>query len=875
MGKVTITRRTFLKAAAVTGAATALPAGMLSLKGLAQARASSAPPAETVVPGRCFECHVQCYLLVHVRDGRVIKVEGDPKGMPNRGALCSKGQANVQNLYSPERLNYPFKRTRPKGELDPGWVRISWDEALTTIASKVQELKQKYGARSLAVGQGTGRYSNEHNARLKSTIGTPNNIGASHICRGPMAATVCLTVGHHMRGDFANAGCQVYWGRNEAWAHAAWSMPGAMDNLIGRNTKLLVIDPRYEHPLAHKADVYLPVRPGSDGALFMTFIHVILTEKLYNEEFCKKWTNGPMLVRLDNMELLREGEVVPGGDNKTFLTYPDNIADRSKRPTLMVWDTKTNSAKAVDTPGVDPALFGSYTVAGIQCKTVLQIISERAAQFPPEKTAEICWIGSADKIREAVRLYAKAPSACTDVGSFGYQGIEGGHTNTFQTIRAEVVMAAITGNINKPGAECGMPHWKWVVGQWKREGGFRAMTPWGAPDDDFTIVMEGPHPEEPAMNEFPMQPGMSAMHDCFEAMVTGKPYPIKAYLMIQGNPLGGWADDQKAVYEGLKALEFLADMDWYITPTGNLADIVLPAGQGPYERGKDKVIKPMFERWSDEEYYVQIGKRLDPKWWPWKDEAAWWEWRAGVEGANIGGARAAGIAIERGAPSPGLDFYTKTDPKTGKPIGFATPTGKIELYSVIAKQRGVDPMPNYVEPVQSPYSNPELAKQYPLVLTTGHRLPVFYHSTYRNNPFQRELYPHPQFDIHPDTAAKYGIKDGEWGWIETKMGRIRMIAYVTLGVMPNVISMAHGWWQGCKELGLPGYGWDGANCNVLINGAERDPALGVAALRSQLCKVYKADEPPFVWDPPYFGTTQPEQYRGPKQYPDAPRRKEG
>ena len=869
MEKPKLTRRDFIKVSAVTAFAGGV-AARTARRGLVKSPVNQTGPEVKVIPGLCFECHRQCLMLNHIRDGRVIKVEGSQESF-NQGALCAKGQSTVINLYHPERLNYPLKRTHPKGDPDPGWVRISWDEAIDTITNKIAEVIEKYGAHSVSNGQGTGRYTNQLCARWKNSIGSPNTMGPNHVCRGPMAATVCLTVGHHMRADFGRTRCLVLWGRNEAWAHAGATNPTMIPNVIDRGAKLLVVDPRFENPMAAKADIYLPVRPGSDGALFLSFIHVIIQEKLYKEEFVKKWTNGPMLVRLDNMELLREGEVVEGGDSREFLLYPESITNRLDRPTLMVWDEISGSAQPVDTDGVNPALFGEFTVNGIQCKPVFQILAERAAEFPPEKAAEICWTGSVDKIYEAARMYAQSESACTDVGSFGYQGIEGGHTNTFQTIRAEVCMTAITGNIDIPGGETGHPHWTWITGQWKRDGGPRTMTPWGAPDDHIDIVEEGPHVLEPAMNEFPLQPGLPRMIDAFKAMKSGQPYPIKVYTMIQGNPLGGWCEDQNTLYESLLACEFLADMDLYLTPTGNLCDIVLPAGLGPYERGAKKLLKPMYERWGDEKAYVEIGKRLNPEFWFWKDEEDYWAWREKTIGANIGGAKAAGFEIERGAPAPKLDFFKDIDPKTGKSIGFPTPTGKIELYSVITKQNGQDPIPNYVEPDQSPYSSPDLFKEYPLVLTTGARLPVFYHSEHRANPMQRQICQHPELQIHTDDASKNGIKNGDWIWIESKTGKIRMMARVTEGIMPGVVSTKHGWWQGCKELGLPGYGWDGANANILVASDVHDLAVGVPGTRSQLCKVYKADEPPFVWDPPYYGSTVPKELWGPELFPEMPR----
>lgn len=868
-----VTRRDFLWVTAATAAASAIhDNAALSSFALTNPQAAAEDQGR-VVPGRCYECHAQCPTLAHVRHGRVIKVEGDPQG-PNRGALCAKGQATVRNLYSPERLNYPMKRTRPKGDPDPGWVRISWDEALATIAATLKRIKTEYGARAIAIGQGTGRFTEEHNVRLKNSLGTPNWLGPSHICRGPMSAVVGLTIGHHVHAEYSRTACQVYWGKNAVWSHAAMAGGGMMDNWLERKSKLIVVDPRFEHPLAHKADIFLPVRPGSDGALFLSWIHVVLSERLFNQEFVSRWTNAPLLVRLDTMRLLREGDVVVGGDSRDFLPFPDCIADRHNRPTLMVWDARSNSARAAEAPDVQPALFGTYKVEGIECKPVLQLLAERAARYAPERAAEICWTGSAEKIRAAARLYATSPSGCTDVGSFGVQGIEGGHTNVFQTLRAQIILSALTGNINRPGGEVGTPHWKWIAGQWRREGGPRGMTPWGAPSDHESIAMEGPHPTEPALNEYPLQPGQPSMIDCFRAMKTGKPYPIKAYLMVQGNPLGGWCEDQKTVYEGLKSLEFLVDMDLYITPTNNLADIVLPAGLGPFERGPHPVIGPMYERWSDEKFFFELGRRLDATWWPWKNEDEWRSWQDKIVAEDAAQARAAGFAIERGQPAPPLGYYKMPDPKTGKPVGFPTPTGRIEIFSVLAQQHGFDPLPDYGEPADSPYSRPELAQRYPLVLTTGARLPVYYHSQHRNNPLQRELYPHPQAEVHGETARQFGIGNGDWIWIETRTGKIRMKAKVTSGILPGVISMAHGWWQGCRELGLPGYNWDGANANLLVAGDTHDAALGVPAARSQLCRIYGAEAPPYVWDAPYYGSTQPRQLAGPELEPARPARKE-
>lgn len=814
-----------------------------------------------VVGGRCYGCHTQCGLRAHVKDGKVVKIEGEPF-FRNMGALCPKGLASIDKLYASDRLNYPMKRTRPKGEADPGWVRISWEEALDEIVDKLQKIQKKHGSRAIAFGQGTGRFSVELCARLKNCIGSPNVIHPGHMCRGPMAATTCLTVGHHLRADFDRSACMVFWGHNEPWAHPAFNSPHIIGNLAERGAKLIVVDPRFEHPLAHKADIFLPVRPGSDGALMLSWMHVIFEEFLFDGSFLKHNTNGPFLVREDTGELLLQGHLARTARPKGFLRFPACIEDRKNRPACMIWDKTTDSPRPAHAEGVDPALFGSFTVNGIKCRTALDLLREKAADYPPEKAAQICWTGSAEKIRDAARLFATSPSACLDAGSFGIQGLEGGHTNTFQLLRSCLCLDAVTGNINRPGGDCGLPHWRWITGDWKREGGPRTMTPWGAPDDDLSVKLEGPHPEEPALNQYPLQPGLPSMIDCFRAMKTGKPYPIKAYVMIQGNPLGGWCEDQATVREGLLALDFLVDMDLHLTPTGHLADIVLPAGLGPFERGRHPIIKPLYDRWSDERFFIELGKRLSPQWWPWPDEASYWQWREELEDQNRRDAVADGFELERGFPAPALRYFEEVDPQTGAAMGFPTPTGKIEIFSQIAREHGIGPIPHYVEPNQSPMNENTLKTAFPLVLTTGARLPVYYHSEHRSSPYQRALFKHPQMEIHPDTAKAYGLTHGQWAWIETKTGRIRMKVKTTPGLLPAVVSMFHGWWQGCPALGLPGYGWDGANANLLCASDAYDPALGVPAVRSQLCKVYPAESAPFSWETPFYGNGVPEACSG-------------
>ena len=172
--------------------------------------------------------------------------------------------------------------------------------------------------------------------------------------------------------------------------------------------------------------------------------------------------------------------------------------------------------------------------------------------------------------------------------------------------------------------------------------------------------------------------------------------------------------------------------------------------------------------------------------------------------------------------------------------GFKTPTGKIELYSTRFEEMGYAPLPSYEEPPESPISRPEIAEDYPLVLTTGARISYFFNSEHRQIENLRKAHRDPTAEIHPETAARYGITKGDWMWIETKRGRIRQRARLTTGIDPRVIAAEHGWWF--PEKPAPEYGVWQSNVNLLTdNQPPYDPAMGTYQLRALLCRVALAE----------------------------------
>ncbi|MCK4273590.1 MAG: hypothetical protein KAW90_01765, partial [Dehalococcoidales bacterium] len=172
--------------------------------------------------------------------------------------------------------------------------------------------------------------------------------------------------------------------------------------------------------------------------------------------------------------------------------------------------------------------------------------------------------------------------------------------------------------------------------------------------------------------------------------------------------------------------------------------------------------------------------------------------------------------------------------------GFPTPTGKLELYSTVLKGMGYDPLPHFVEPGESPVSTPELAKEYPYVLTTGYRQPFYFLSQYRNIPWLRSFGVYPVAQINPETAKKHGIKDGDWMWIESPRGRIRQVARVFPGIGPRVV-MATGNCFYPEEPG-PLHGLLISSPDVLTSNEHFDPMYGAPDLTCLLCKIYKVEK---------------------------------
>jgi anaerobic selenocysteine-containing dehydrogenase len=286
------------------------------------------------IHGYCALCRSRCGCVSVVADGRLVAVEPDPSH-PTGRALCAKGRAAPQLVYHPERLLHPLRRTRPKGDPEPGWERVAWDEALDLVATRLRSLADAHGPETVAFAVTSPSGTAISDAapwidRLINAFGSPNNCYATEICNWHKDHATRFTFGHGVAApDLERAGCVLYWGHNPStsWLTHATGAVAAR----ARGARLIVVDPR-RAGLAAKADLWLRVRPGADGALALGIAGVMINEGWFDREFVRDWTNGPFLVRADTGRFLTERDLAPRG-----------AADRQRRGPGSTPDSFTGS----------------------------------------------------------------------------------------------------------------------------------------------------------------------------------------------------------------------------------------------------------------------------------------------------------------------------------------------------------------------------------------------------------------------------------------------------------------------------------------------------------------------------------------------------
>lgn len=405
---------------------------------------------------QCGRCFSTCAIRVRRVNEVAVKIEGNPDSwLGSQGGVCGKGVSGLQVLYDPNRLNTPLRRTNPEKGLyvDPKWKEITWDEALDEITEKLKKVMdddpRKILLQSTTVRSPTASLG--WRSLMATILGTPNgSVGGAglHCGNGGHLACGLMHGSWDILPDFNYCNYAIYWGVNNGHAtgHAAMISTRLVSDAMERGMKLVVFDPMCNYS-SNKATEWIPLIPGTDGAVILAMCNVILNELgIWDDEYLKNKTNGPYLVD-------SEGHYVR--DTETG------------KP--LIWDVGESESKVYDDPGItDYALEGTYSVNGVECHPSFHLVKEDLKQYSPQMASEVSTV-PADTIRRIATEYGQAAHVGTNITIDGHQlphrpvsstifrGGEG-HENAFHTCMAVCLLNHILGAADVPGGTVGLPN---------------------------------------------------------------------------------------------------------------------------------------------------------------------------------------------------------------------------------------------------------------------------------------------------------------------------------------------------------------------------------------------------------------------------------
>ncbi|MDR1015665.1 MAG: molybdopterin-dependent oxidoreductase [Coriobacteriales bacterium] len=741
-------------------------------------------------------CHDSCGVLLYTKDGRLQKIEGDPENPYNQGRLCLRCLAAKEMIEHPRRLLYPLQRKRSERGQD-SFERCSWDEAFERITTEFGAIIDRYGTQAINVTQGTGRDINGYGPMLARLVGTPNyGMGflSGQGCYAPRLMMMFFKAGDAFVCDYSQfmperyedprwrpPGVIVIWGNNPVVANSDGTLGHWVVECMKRGSEIVCVDPKLTW-LAGRAKHWLQVRPGTDASLALALCNVIVREQLYDWDFIDRWTYG----------------------------------------------------------------FEEFAAS--------------VARYTPAYAADVCGI-DADLIEETARTIAAASSACLQWGVAVDHTTEG-----FYTGMTMFDLLALTGNFERPGSmvaarPCFGVEEPWLASQ----KAIQALDVPGNPGLDKRLT--GPYPAVGAL-------GMPSNDEMLKALETGRAvvglgegsqplegdYPVKGVWLQTNNTLACMGAEPQRLLSALRGTDFNVVVDLFMTPTAMaLADVVLPAacfterpgltGHHPYYLGAiAQATEPAGECKSDQQIIFEFarhfwtarsGEAVGRAASPWESEEQFYDWILRDAPFSYKEMR------QRTWAYPEFEYH-KHEKGLLRPDGhpgFNTQTGRYEFHCMALEHFGLEALSYYEEPLESPLSTPELAEQYPLVLTTGARRWGYFHSEHRQSPTLRRFAPWPQAMLHPRTAARHGIAQGDWMLLENSFGSCKMRAELSPRIREDTVSADHGWWFPEREQGDGTlFGVMDVNVNQLL--PMRPGKSGYCnSYKSQLCRVSRTDAP--------------------------------
>lgn len=767
LAKGALDRRSFLKWSTALGGAAMLAGGGLKL-GLQPASSSSADTQTRIIWNSCMvNCGSRCPLRVHVRDGKIVRVETDSTGEDEYGnhqvRACLRGRAIRQRVYNPDRLKYPMKRVGKRGE--GKFERISWDEAYDTIARELKRIKDSFGNEAIYIHYATGTLGGTVSkswppgsspiARMMNCYGGYlNHYGTYSTAQISMAMPYTYGTGAgNSIDDVANSKLVVFFGNNPA--ETRMSGGGVIyfckqAKKLG-NAKVIIIDPRLDDTSVAMADQSIAIRPGTDAALVNGLAYVMITEKLVDQPFLDKYCVGY------DEEHMPQG--IPAGNSyKSYVLGqgPDNT------PKTPQW---------------------ASDICGAPVETIVQLAREIAMTKP-------AYIAQ----------------------GWGPQR----HANGEQSCRAIAMLPILTGNVGISGGNTGA-----------REGGYSIPVaafptlenPVKASISFFTWTDAIERGAE-----------MTATRDGVRGK-DRLSVPIKFIWNYAGNALINQHSDigrTMKLLENDKLCEMIVVIENHMTSSAKFADILLPdctnfeqddiapqgsSGNMGYAIFTEKAIEPMFECKTVYEMCTEIAKRLgvEQKFTEGRSQEDWLRFVVDETRKKLPkfpdyeSFKEMGIyKVKSPGPIVALKAF-RDDPVANK---LTTPSGKIEIFSQRLWELGqrwelpkgdlITALPQYV-PTWEGVSDP-LRSKYPLQMI-GHHYKARTHSTYGNVDWLKEAAVQEVW-INPLDAGSRGIAQGDRVRIFNDRGKILLPAKVTPRIMPGVVSVPQGAWYAPDASGM-------------------------------------------------------------------------
>ncbi|HUV02934.1 MAG TPA: IscS subfamily cysteine desulfurase [Desulfobacteria bacterium] len=707
----------------------------------------------------CGICSAGCGVVVtYDEEGRIANVEPDERS--ELGIICKLGEHSPEIVYSKDRVLYPLRRVGEKGTFE--FEQISWDAAYDIIVTKLTEIKTQYGPEATAIYTGSGSFElslcdvyQPKDVAVSSAssvlfpFGSPNTMGVGALCYVSFAMIAPhVTMGGMfitMFSDFENSDLIVVWGTNPATDFPPLTLKKILE-ARQRGAEVVVIDPRRTKTVELTDADWVPIRPGTDGALALGMCNVLIEEELYDEAFVRDWTVG------------------------------------------------------------------------------FEEFNQYVQHFRPEVVEKITGV-PADTVVSLARRIANARGAAPAM----YSGLEYSDSGV-QAIRATMVLWTLAGQLDVPGGRCFT----------MKENQFPINRSEYIANTDLKNAIG--KDRFPVYTAYRKEGHAIALPD---SVLDGKPYKIRALIILAGSLLISWP--QTPIWrETLKNLDFLVCVDRHLTADAAYADIVLPATTfyenesymtyGPIFRIRERVIEPLGEARNDFFIQAELARRLGYGHLYPQTEAELLEHVLKGSGFTLEDVRKAGGTVRSPTVMMQYKKWEKGLLRPGDRPGFDTPSGKFEIASTILEEHGYNPLPVYTEPQESPISQPELAKKFPLIFNSGARVTTDFHAQHHGIKSLLKERPEPTVTINTSDAEIRGIKNGDRVYVKTIRGQIPLRAIVTDDIVKSVVEANMG--GGCH---VGPKAWQDGNVNELTDLQRYDPISGFPVYKALLCDVVKAD----------------------------------